>query len=221
MTENGGITKMMRIYAVSDLHGYFPPYVPECELLLLGGDYCPTRNLEQEKRFMSGKFSEWLREVPAKQVVGIAGNHDFILQDEPEFARSLPWTYLQDEEINIDGVRIYGTPWTPPFFDWAFMCNESMLQERFSNIPEGLDILLSHGPAWKHLDQNSGKENCGSYSLLQRIKQVKPDSHVFGHIHEGHGVMDDGPTRFYNVAYLNGKYEPKYNCVNIPLKAEK
>jgi Icc-related predicted phosphoesterase len=212
---------MMRVYAVSDLHGYYPPFVPECELLILAGDYCPTRNIEQERRYMAGPFADWLRKVPAKHIVGIAGNHDFILQHDPEFARSLPWTYLQDEALDIDGVKLYGTPWTHQFYDWAFMDYEPALAEKFKTIPEGLDILIAHGPPYGKLDRNGSGAHCGSYALWGRVQQAKPDSMVFGHIHEGHGIVEDGPTRFYNVAYVNGRYEPKYNCIHIPLKAEK
>lgn len=211
----------MRVFAISDLHGYFPPWIPECELLLLGGDYCPTRDLEQERRFMLGPFTDFLKRVPAKHIVGIAGNHDFILQEDQELARSLPWKYLQDEAIDIEGVKIYGTPWTPQFYNWAFMCNERELADKFNYVPEGLDILLSHGPAYQRLDRNAQGEHCGSMAMLQRVREAKPDSFVCGHIHEGHGIAEyENETRYYNVAYLNGKMEPKYNCINIPLRAD-
>lgn len=218
---------MMRVFAISDLHGHFPPWVPECELLLLGGDYCPTRNLEQERRFILGKFKDWLANVPAKYIVAIAGNHDFIFQEEPHIAQELKeylpnnnFHYLKDEEVNIEGVRIYGTPWTKQFYDWAFMEHESKLAERYANIPTGLDILLTHGPAFRCLDKNAAHEHCGSAALHYRINEVKPDTVICGHIHEAHGVMDADGVRYFNVAYVNSRNEPKYNCVSIPLKAE-
>lgn len=215
---------MMRVYAVSDLHGYFPPFVPECDTLLLAGDYCPTRNLDMERRFMLGKFKDWLEkllmEKTVKRIIGIAGNHDFILQEDRGLADGLPWIYLQDSEIDIEGIRFYGTPYTRTFYNWAFMESEDKLRQRFQQIPKGLDILLTHGPAYGILDANAQGEHCGSPSLLYRIKDAKPDSVVCGHIHEGHGIMQEGKTRYYNVAYINGKYEPKYNCINIPIRME-
>jgi Icc-related predicted phosphoesterase len=215
---------MMRVYAVSDLHGYYPPYIPECETLLLGGDYCPTRDLEQERRYLLGKFKDWLDGLllakTVKRIIAIAGNHDRILETDRSVADALPWIYLQDSGVEIETIKFYGTPYTRTFYDWAFIESEDKLQERFKLIPEGLDILLTHGPAYGILDVNAQREHCGSPSLLYRIKEVKPDSVVCGHIHEGHGIMQEGKTRYYNVAYINGKYEPKYNCINIPIRME-
>jgi Icc-related predicted phosphoesterase len=212
---------MMRIFAISDLHGYFPPFIPECELLLLGGDYCPTRNIDQEKRFIETRFVKFLeacKRDSVKRIAGIAGNHDFIFQEDEKLARSLPWTYLKDELLDIDGIKIWGTPWSKQFYNWAFMQAEVDLKPLYAPIPKGLDILLTHGPAVGRLDKNIGGEHCGSWALLDKIKDVKPDTVVCGHIHEAHGILDEDGVRYYNVSYLNAHYEPKYNCINIPLK---
>lgn len=208
---------MMRIYAISDLHGYLPE-APECELLLLGGDYCPTRDLEQERRFMSGPFSTWLKAQKARYIVGVAGNHDFILQHDPEFARSLPWRYLQDELLDLEGVRIYGTPWTPMFYNWAFMLSERELAKKFETIPSKLDILLTHGPAYRRLDKTANNVHAGSTALFERIAVAQPDSVVCGHIHEARGVLDTEHTRYYNVSHVDLRYEPKHGFTFIPLK---
>lgn len=211
---------MMTIYAVSDLHGH-EPYIPDCDLELFGGDYSPYHDLKKDKQYLDTVFRKYLERSNARYKIGIAGNHDFVFQHDPDFARSLPWIYLQDELVEIEGVKIYGTPYVNRFYDWAFMENESQLQERFKKIPEGLDILLSHGPAYAHLDMNGNGTHCGSVSLLERIKQVKPNSVIFGHIHEGRGIMEEDGVRYYNVAYCDPFNSPKYNAVNIPLKWEK
>lgn len=212
---------MMRVYAISDLHGNIP-HIPECELLLLGGDYSPSRNVDVSRKWLDGEFRQFLEDVPARYIVGIAGNHDFAFQEDRAFAESLPWIYLQDKAVNLEGIKIYGTPWTPRFFNWAFMEEEGRLQERFKSIPPGLDILLTHGPAYRQLDRNEQGIHCGSFYLLDRIKTVFPDSVVCGHIHEARGVTEteDG-TRYYNVAYVDGQNSPKYNAVNIPLVWDK
>lgn len=208
---------MMKVLAISDLHGYLP-HITDCDLLLLAGDYEPTRNIEQAKRFFQGPFTDWLKKVPARHIVGVAGNHDFALKDK-EFAKSLPWIYLQDELLTLEGVRIYGTPWTPQFYDWAFMGSEKELEQKFAAIPEKLDILLSHGPAHRMLDRNAQGVCCGSISLRDRVAAVKPDSVVCGHIHEGRGIREEAPTRYYNVTYVNVNYEPKFNPMSIELRA--
>lgn len=207
----------MQVLAISDLHGYLPE-IPKCDLLLLGGDYCPTRNLDQERRFMLGPFTEWLKKINARFIVGIAGNYDFILQEDPELAKNLPWIYLQDNEVNLEGVRIYGSPWTPPFFNWAFMKPEFELKKEFKKIPTGLDILLTHGPAYRHRDKTTSGYHAGSFSLWEAVNERKPDSHVFGHIHEDRGVLDTEHTRFFNVSHVDFGYEPKHSPIDIPLR---
>jgi Icc-related predicted phosphoesterase len=214
---------MMKVLAISDLHGYLPE-IPACDLLLLGGDYCPTRNLDQQRRFLTGEFTDWLNKIPARYIVGIGGNHDFILQEDRSINEYIPWVYLQDELVEIESVRIYGSPWTLPYFDWAFMKPEYELRDLYVNIPKNLDILLTHGPSYRHLDKTSGGVLSGSFSLHETIQRVKPDSHVFGHIHEAHGIMDEGKTRYYNVSYVENvwkphpHYEPKHTPINVTLR---
>lgn len=209
---------MMYILALSDLHGYLPE-IPKCDLLLLGGDYCPTRSLEQQRRFILGDFKDWLKEIPARYIVGIAGNHDFIFQEEPEVNEYLSWKYLKDQMIDIEDIKIYGSPWTVPFHDWAFMKPDYELRQLYKGIPTGLDILLTHGPAYRHLDKVEEGHHVGSLSLWERVKEVKPDSHVCGHIHEARGILDDDKTRFYNVSHVTRQMEPKHLPVHIPLRA--
>lgn len=197
----------MRILAVSDLHGHLPGKIPECDLLLLGGDYT-----DHQKGFIE-RFRRWLKDLPCK-VIGIAGNHDFELLDE-ELARGLPWTYLFDSEASHEGIRIYGTPWTPKFYDWAFMKDEEDLKPTFQKIPEGINILLSHGPAFQRLDKTYYDESPGSKNLLDRIEQVAPKVVICGHIHEARGAMEVGGTKYYNVSYVNAGLQPTGKIVTV------
>jgi len=208
---------MLTVFAISDLHGYLPE-IPKCEMVLLGGDYAPTRNIDQQERFFKGEFSDWLQKIQAKYVIGIGGNHDFILQENPRLAQNLPWIYLQDTPIEIETIKIYGTPWTPIYHDWAFMKPEPELAEIYKQIPEGLDILLAHGPAYRFLDRTREGTHVGSYALLDRIREVYPDTVVCGHIHEARGIADNGVTRFFNVSHVTRDLEPKHNPVYIPLR---
>src|SRR5207237_1050417 len=138
----------MRIVAVSDLHGFLPDIEP-CDLLLLGGDLCPVANhrLSFQADWLDTTFRAWLERQPARKVVGVAGNHDFIFQQAPALVpHDLPWTYLQDEATQWEGLRIYGTPWQLWFYDWAFNLNEDELEKKWRLIPAGTDILVLHGP---------------------------------------------------------------------------
>ena len=113
----------MKIVAIADLHGVLPT-IPACDLLLIAGDICPVTNhgVEFQADWLNTVFRSWLRSLThVHHIVGIAGNHDFVFERMPELVpRDLPWTYLQDELAEVAGLRIWGTPWQPWFFDWAF-----------------------------------------------------------------------------------------------------
>jgi Icc-related predicted phosphoesterase len=206
----------MKIVAVSDLHGVLPE-VPACDLLLLAGDITPVENhkLDFQARWLDGEFRAWLERVPARKVIGVAGNHDFIFQRMPEAVPpGLPWTYLQDELTEWEGLKIYGSPWQPWFYDWAFNLYEPDLKPKWDLIPAGTDVLVLHGPPYGYGDgvpEGSGAvRRCGSPSLTERIKEVRPKLVVYGHIHEGRGEWRLGPTVLANVTLADVSYRPVY-----------
>ncbi len=208
----------MKIVAISDQHGHFPE-IPECDLLLIAGDICPVRDHSTfaQMKFLSGPFADWIESVPARHVVGIAGNHDFIFQRNPELvSKSLRWSYLHDQSITIEGLTIYGTPWQPIFNDWAFNATELQLEQRWRDIPDQADILICHGPPHGYGDRNSRDENVGSPSLLRRILEVRPKLTVFGHIHEGRGRWDVDGITLANVTIL----DERYRLAHLPMAFE-
>src|SRR5262245_10841711 len=141
----------MKIAALSDLHGFLPPEMPECDLLLLGGDLTPltNHNPDYQAEWLDTTFRYWLRQQPARRIIGIAGNHDFVFEQMPQLVpRNLPWTYLQDSGTHWEGWKIWGTPWQPWFFDWAFNGDEYLLERKWSLVPDDTDILVVHGPPY-------------------------------------------------------------------------
>jgi predicted phosphohydrolase len=207
----------MRIIAVSDLHGILPE-IPPCDLLLLAGDLCPVENHESlfQADWLNYEFRSWLGRVPARKAIGIAGNHDLIFQDAPHLVpRDLPWTYLQDSETSWEGLKIYGSPWQPWFFDWAFNAGPEELARIWQKIPNDTDILLLHGPPRGFGDRNDRGESSGCPHLLARITEVQPKLAVFGHIHEGRGEWELGRTKLANVTILDEAYRhvhPPWMC---------
>jgi predicted phosphohydrolase len=197
----------VRAVAVSDLHGQLP-VIPPCDLLLLAGDLCPLADHsgDAQRAFLQGPFTDWLERVPAKAIVGIAGNHDLILEREPELARSLPWTYLCDGETEAAGLRIWGSPFAVTFGDWAFMEPDDALEARFAAIPDGLDVLLVHGPPFGVLDRARRGVDTGSAALRRAILRARPQVAIFGHIHEAHGEARLGATRCLNVSLVDERY---------------
>jgi Icc-related predicted phosphoesterase len=217
----------MKIIATSDLHGSLPE-IPECDLLLIAGDVVPKKHRKLEvflqAHWLDTKFREWLESVPAKKIIGIAGNHDTVFERMPHLIPSdLPWVYLQDQGYEHEGLRIWGTPWTKMFFNWAFMLEEDKLTAKWNRIPEDLDILMVHGPPFgfgddvlKHHDTCDAKCQ-GSFTLLWRILEAKPKNVIFGHIHEGYGVYEEDGINFYNVSHMNYEHRPKNKPVEILL----
>jgi len=125
-------------------------------------------------------------------------------------------TYLQDKWVKVGDdekmVKIYGSPWQPEFYSWAFNLprNGEDLREKWFWIPSDTDILLTHGPAQGHLDTSGppyNQPNLGCELLAERIAEFKPKIHVCGHIHGGYGYKFDGHTHFFNASILNERYE--------------
>jgi len=201
----------MKIAAVSDLHGFLPE-VPPCDLLLIGGDMTPLKDhkLRRQADWLDTTFRAWLERVPARKIVATAGNHDFVFQHEPGWVpKDLPWTYLQDSGCEWEGLRFWGTPWQPWFYDWAFNLYEPDLVTRWAMIPVGTDVLLLHGPPYGYGDwvpEGGGLRRCGSPSLTERIRAVQPRVVIFGHIHEGRGEWRMGRTVLANVSIVNAAY---------------
>jgi Icc-related predicted phosphoesterase len=193
----------MRIVCVSDTHGrHRYTEVPDGDILVHGGDVTLHGTLDDVEF-----FNDWLGTLPHKHKVVIAGNHDFCFQNDPAEARArlTNATYLEDAGCEIAGLKFYGSPWTPLFFDWAFMLSDSDLAAKWARIPAGLDVLITHGPPHGLLDWTNRDEHAGSSTLLDRVREVKPRLHVFGHIHEAAGRTEVEGTTFLNASTQMGR----------------
>lgn len=217
----------MKVVATADLHGAFLE-IEECDLLLIGGDVCPVEGdhgVPRQRAWLRGDFADWLIDVPAKWVVWIAGNHDFVCES-PGFRRVAdeiadgvgnaggpPVTYLQDEAVTLGGVKIYGSPWVSNLRNWAFFAPESKWEHLAGSMPP-CDIALLHSPIPGVLD--GGHPEWCSMFMAQALRRAEPKVVVCGHIHEGYGQDKKGEIKFYNAAHMNWFYEP----VNPPFVFE-
>lgn len=212
---------MIRVIATSDNHGVLPEIEP-CDLLILGGDLCPEGSPEFQANWVNTTLRAWLEKVPAKEIVGVAGNHDYAFEDPSiQIPGDLRWHYLVDQEIELFGFRIYGMPWQPTFVG-AFNLDEEDLAKKYAKIPSGVDIIVSHGPPYGYGDAlqiyKDGKPDpkeplraVGSPALLKRIYQLKPKLVVFGHIHRAYGVYLVDHMVLANVSLLSDHYGPAYS----------
>jgi len=204
----------MRIATTADLHGYLPD-VPECDVLVIAGDVTPTadHDVAFQARWLDTEFRAWLDAAPARHVVGIAGNHDFVFDRAPELVPGdLPWTYLQDGAATIEGVRFWGSPWTPWFFDWAFNApkgdgGETFLEERYASVAAGTDVLVIHGPPAGYGDLTSRGQSVGSRAELELIRRIAPALCVYGHIHEARGAWQLESTQLVNASAVDLQYQ--------------
>ena len=218
----------MRITFISDTHTkhkQLSSLLPGGDLIIHAGDISSMGYKHEIESFCT-----WLNKLDNyEHKVFISGNHDLMFEQDPEKAReissSYKWIdYLEDSQMSIqiaDGpeVKIYGSPWQPEFYNWAFNLprNGQELESKWSAIPDDIDILITHGPAHGFLDRiTGGWENLGCEKLAEAIKAKKPKIHVCGHIHSGYGYIFDGDTHFINASVL----DERYYLTNKPITAD-
>lgn len=209
----------MRFCAISDTHNKLSQVeIPKCDILVISGDMTMIGKSEEIQKFNSdiGKLK---KNGVVDQVVVIAGNHDFGFQLWGNKARKLISNvdhYLQDEAVCINGFNIYGSPYSPEFCGWAFSYSRGQkAKEKWSKIPNNLDILITHGPPYKILDYvpYRGGEHVGCQDLLDAVLEKKPSVHCFGHVHCGYGEKFFNGTHFINASTCNEQYRP----INPPI----
>lgn len=211
----------MRLVVISDTHGLHNRIVglPDGDVLVHAGDFMNSR------RDLQGilSFNYWLGEQPFEHRVVCSGNHDRYFETSPQQARALLTnaTYLENTGLTIRNFRFWGSPYTPDFLNWAFTYPRGSSARYWEQIPENLDVLITHGPPFGIRDQTApGEEHLGREELLAAVQEKKPKVHLFGHIHGGAGTFENGGTRFVNAAYLNERYKPlepagKVRIVNL------
>ena len=194
---------MLTLVLLSDTHGKHDTLVvPAGDILVHAGDLTDAGSLEELE-----DINAFFARLPHRHKLVIAGNHDFCFEREPEEARATltAATYLEDEAVTVEGIRFYGSPWQPWFFDWAFnLPRGEALKEKWALIPPKTDVLITHGPPRGIGDLTIGGEHAGCEELLRRVRRLKPKLHVFGHIHEGAGLYRDGGTTFVNASTEGG-----------------
>lgn len=174
------------IFAFSDTHGMYRRLIvpTDADILICAGDACEGFSPDQLKDFFT-----WYVSIPAKLRIFVAGNHDMVFDEQPEYARGLVpkgVLLLENDGIDFDGIRIHSIAARPYL-------------KAPVTLPEGIDILVTHGPAYGHLDRGTGDKD-----LFLAIAKARPKYHIFGHVHE-EGLKREsvfGGTTFLNVSYF-------------------
>ncbi len=209
----------MRVVCISDthlIHQMVKLKVPDGDLLIHAGDGTNDGTVGEVTAFL-----QWLAGLDHKHKVLIAGNHDWLFQKDPARAKAIlppSITYLQDSGVEIEDLKIYGSPWQPAFMGWAFNLPRGRpIRKKWKRIPDDTDILITHGPPAGILDQSYGGENVGCADLRDTIQRVKPKLHVFGHIHKSYGSTTVSGTQFVNASICNEDYMPSNKPIVVDL----
>jgi predicted phosphohydrolase len=169
-------------------------------------------------------FNRWMGEQPFTHRVVVAGNHDMLFEAHPGFVCGVVtnFHYLQDSGITLAGLRIWGSPRTPTFLNWAFMADRGPAIRRYwDGIPKHTDVLITHGPPKLIRDQiTPGSEHLGCEELSFAVDRVNPRVHLFGHIHGGHGQYWNGKTTFVNCAVMDETYKVVHPATVIDVPVE-
>lgn len=231
----------MIIDCIADLHGNYPK-LDGGDLLIVAGDL--TAHNEGMEYI---DFLEWLvLETKYRKKIFIAGNHDVLIEKHgikipAGYGEEYETEYLCDSGTEFEGLKIWGSPWTPWFHGVhpqckAFMKSDSQLSKHWEKIPLDTDILITHGPPFGMLDKTTHGIYAGSKLLADRLLKLKLKLHIFGHIHEAYGqchqayetyancpdeIFDEQNTSpighlSINCSYVNERYEP----VNKPIRIE-
>jgi hypothetical protein len=238
----------IRVVCISDLHSLpLPSPLPPGDILVVAGDLTegrPSHLLSRltELQSLKSKF-------PFIFVTG--GNHDRALDDKCDsrdaalyddleeraecrraFRRASGIIYLENSgvEVCVNGrtIKVWGSPGslaTTRQTCFGYTAGKEA-QDLWAQIPADTDILITHGPPLGYMD----KDGLGCEELRKALWRVKPLVHVFGHVHEGHGVLvlqyDEAQKNYeaavsdWKVAIMKdqaakeaGKYIPPQYCL--------
>lgn len=215
---------MFKIITISDTHGkhnYFKKKLPKGDIIIHGGDCTPNGESCDIEEFL-----RWYGDLDYDMKILIAGNHDWDFENNPQDYQDLfdsyGITYLNDSGCKYRGINIWGSPVQPEFCNWAFnrRRTKESIGKHWNLIPDNTDILITHGPPALILDKTYyDKENAGCGLLWTKIQEIKPSLHIFGHIHEGRGVIIEktigSPITYVNSSSLDLHYHPwedKVHC---------
>lgn len=189
----------MRICAIADTHNkHHYVDIPKCDVFICAGDF--TNYKSNIYRYIN--FNNWIKWIKADHKIVVGGNHDNLLYEKNILHYLNNCVYLEDSEVIIDGLKFYGSPWDKMFHQWLFkMPPDKFIQQKWNDIPDDTDILITHTPPYKIFDDGNNGEHFGCEYLLDRVFKVQPKVHIFGHTHSSGGKNKKiGNTLFYNVA---------------------
>lgn len=204
----------MKIWHISDTHSQHNQLQvpPDIDIVVHSGDASnwrdPYRN-ESELR----AFIDWFATLPIPTKVFVPGNHDTSLEKgliTRDLIEHRKIHLLINEEREIGGLRFWGSPFTPRYGDWSYMKDRGTINRIWETIPEGIDVLITHGPPYGVLDATYDHHNkvelVGCSALAKRVTKVEPRLMMFGHVHSTKDIRNAGMRTIadYKTQFSNG-----------------
>ncbi len=212
----------MKCWLISDTHGCHAELrIPtDVDVVIHCGDESKAR--EAWKNEVEARdFFEWFSALEIPHRIFIPGNHSIAIEQglvRPEDYPAI--RFLIHERVSVQGLRVFGTPYTPRYHDWAFMRDPEELDELWQSIPDDIDVLISHGPPNGILDrtldfQTHRPVHVGSQSLTRHVMhRIQPKLHAFGHIHDELDIDNFGSIQHSETLFVN------CSCVDQSLQIE-
>ena len=198
----------MKFVAISDTHcRHRSLKLPKGDVLIHAGDISYKGTKEEIVDFL-----DWFSKQKFNYKIFIAGNHDFFFEKKNflTIEELIPKNiiYLNDSGTEINGIKIWGSPVTPWFYNWAFNRHRGeAIQKHWDLIPADSDIVITHGPVYGFLDMVVSDQHAGCQDLLRKVLTIQPKVHVCGHIHEAYGLVKRSGIKFINASVVNEQYE--------------
>lgn len=224
----------LKIVAISDLHGFLPEITEPADIAIIAGDIMPLAvqfDKSGSKLWLETEFTYWVKNLPVDEVFLVAGNHDAYFESISKTNLSIflngcdrRLRYLKNETVTYfdsNGLAwtIFGTPYCHIYGNWPFMRTDEYMTEKFKEIPDKVDIIISHDPPFAVgdadviLDTSRSPilnwQHLGNPPLANRINNVHYKLLVCGHIHGGDHELNPW-FKVVNVSQLNEGYKPYY-----------
>jgi len=219
----------MRLIAISDTHCRIRKVkIPDGDLLVHSGDLTfrgDIQEISQELRALGAVAKKFKHGC-----IFISGNHDWLGERNPSLMKQMAidegLIYLDHSSIQIEGINIFGSAYTPEFCNWAYNVPRGpALAQKWAQIPDDTNILVTHGPPMEIMDivnrydpfNGWSIEHVGCEDLSNRIKELKDlKLHLFGHIHGSYGQIKIGDITYINASICTEEYKP----FNAPISFE-
>ena len=206
----------MKFVVISDTHGKHDEHqLPQGDVLIHAGDFCHYGSQDNLRDFL-----QWYEELDFEHKIFIGGNHDFYAAEYPKHFKALipkGIIYLEDNGIEINGLKFWGSPVQPDLTGWAFgKPRGAAMKRHWDLIPNDIDVLITHTPPFGILDKPRSGRSIGCEELSKKLLEVQPKVHIFGHVHASYGQSIQGKTTYINASSINSMR----GIFNLPISIE-